>query len=103
MTIRKERALEAVLKGGCFKSDPFPVRVERSRGVANFMHAALIVAHRHPGDVDIARLPAVAVAPEDVGEADADAEGLARRAARPDRPGAREEGGLAAGPEDQKV
>src|SRR3546814_16983214 len=50
----------------------------------------LVVPDRHPRDVDITRLPAIAMAPEDVGEADADAEGLARRAARQDRFGARQ-------------
>src|SRR3546814_6371419 len=50
----------------------------------------LVVPDRHPRDVDIARLPAIAMAPEDVGEADADAAGLARRAARQARFGARQ-------------
>src|SRR3546814_12164610 len=60
----------------------------------------LVVPDRHPRDVDIARLPAIAMAPEDVGEADADAEGLARRAARQDRFGARQARVLAARKDD---
>src|SRR5690606_22479120 len=70
-----------------------PIMFSTAGRVESFLPVlTLVLAERHSGDVDIARLPAVAMAPENVGETDADAEGLTRRAARQDRLGAREAG-----------